>query len=115
VDTDGRSTLITIDAMPRTAAPDRPPQATTDTVGWLDGTLATSKCRRNSTSDLAGSNTTESLSASPTNSSTRLRPAAAEARPRTVTWPAKVSPGAGSVMLTVPASGPSVGQVLGMA
>jgi hypothetical protein len=55
------------------------------------------------------------LSASPTNSSILLKPVGAEARPRTVTWPANVAPELGSVMFTIPASGPVVGQVLGMA
>lgn len=109
------STLTSIDAMPRTAAPGAPPQATTDRVAVPDCTLATSNLSRNSRSVLEGSKTWKSFRASLTKSSTLVSPAAADARPRTVTWPANVVPGAGSVMFTVPASGPVVGQVLGIA
>jgi hypothetical protein len=83
--TAARSTRTSIDAMPRTAEPGVPPQATTDRVAVLVRTLATSNRRRKSTSGREGSKTWKSFRASPTNSSTRLNPAGAEARPRTVT------------------------------
>jgi hypothetical protein len=85
VTTAARSTRTLIEAMPRTAAPGVPPQATTDRVAVLVCTLATSNCSRNSTSVLGGSKIWKSFSASPTNSSTLDSPAAADARPRTVT------------------------------
>ncbi len=107
-----RSTATSMEATPRTGAG---PQATTVRIGRSDCTPATSKRRRYSTSVPAGSTSWKSLSASPTNSSIRLNPVGADARPRTVTRPANVSPGAGSTMFTMPASGPLVGQVLGMA
>jgi hypothetical protein len=112
VTTAPRSTATSTEATPRTGAA---PQATTVSVGRFDCTPATSKRRRYSTSVCGGSTSWKSLSASPTNSSIRLSPLGADARPRTVTWPAKVAPGVGSLMLTTPASGPLVGQVLGMA
>ena len=83
--TAARSTRTPIEAMPRTALPGPPPQATTESVGVVDCTLATSNRRKNSRSVRPGSNTWKSFSASPTNSSTLVRPAGAEARPRTVT------------------------------
>ena len=115
VTTDGRSTATSIDATPRTAPPCPPPHATTVRTGRSDATVATSKRRRYSTSPWAGSTSWKSFSASPTNSSMRLSGSGADARPLTVTWPANVAPGAGSTMFTMPASGPEVGQVLGMA
>jgi hypothetical protein len=42
-ETAARSTAISIDAMPRTAAPGAPPQATTDSTARLAGTPAASK------------------------------------------------------------------------
>lgn len=115
VTTERRSTATLMEAMPRTVALPVPPQATTERAGWSDATPATSNRRRNSTLVCGGSTTWKSFSASPTNSSILDRPVGAEARPLTVTEPAKVAPGAGSSMLTTPASGPGVGQVLGMA
>jgi hypothetical protein len=112
VTTAPRSTATSIVATPRTGAA---PQATTVRRGRFDGTPATSKRSRYSTSVWAGLTSWKSLSASPTNSSILLSPVGADARPRTVTWPANVAPGVGSTMLTTPASGPLVGQVLGMA
>ncbi len=53
--TAARSTLTSIEAMPRTAGPGAPPQATTDRVAVLVRTLATSNRRRNSTSVFGGS------------------------------------------------------------
>ena len=44
-----------------------------------------------------------------------MSPVPPVARPRTVTWPATLAPAAGSLMFTVTASAPAVGQVLGMA
>ena len=112
VTTAARSTATSMEATPRTGAA---PQATTVRVGRFDCTPATSKRSRYSTSVRAGSTSWKSLSASPTNNSTLLNPEGADARPLTVTWPAKVAPGVGSTMLTTPASGPLVGQVFGMA
>lgn len=74
-----------MEAMPRTAAPGGPPQATTDKVAVLVCTLATSERKRNSTLVLGGSKIWKSFRASPTKSSTRDKPATADARPRTVT------------------------------
>ncbi len=85
VETAGRSTLTSTEAMPRMAEPGPPPQATTVSLGRLAATPATSKRRKNSTSAFGGSTTWKSFSASPTKSSTRVSPAAADARPRTVT------------------------------
>jgi hypothetical protein len=115
VATDGRSTATSMEAMPRTAALPLPPHATTVTTGRFDWTPAASKRTRKSTLGRGGSTTMKSLRASPTNSSTLESGEGDEARPRTVTRPAKVAPGVGSVMFTTPASGPVVGQVLGIA
>lgn len=115
VTTDRRSTATSMDATPRTAPAPPPPHATTVRTGRFDATPATSKRRRYSTSRWGGSTSWVSLRASPTNSSIRPRGVGADARPRTVTWPANTAPGSGSLMLTMPASGPVVGQVLGMA
>ena len=115
VTTEARSTATSTEATPRTASAPFPPQATTVSTGRFDATPATSKPKRYSTSRWAGPTSWVSFSASPTNSSMRLSSVGAEARPRTVTWPAKVAPAVGSSMLTMPASGPWVGQVLGMA
>lgn len=112
VTTAPRSTATSMVATPRTGAA---PQATTVRRGRFDCTPATSKRRRYSTSVCAGLTSWKSLSASPTNSSILLSPVGADARPRTVTWPANVAPGVGSAMVTTPASGPLVGHVLGMA
>lgn len=80
-----RSTWASTEAMPRTALPGPPPQATTDSVAGLACTAATSKVRAKSTSVAGGSTRRKSFNASPTKSSTRVTPAAAEARPRTAT------------------------------
>jgi hypothetical protein len=110
-----RSTCTSIEAIPRAAAPGAPPQATTDSVALPAGALERSTCRVKSRLAEAGSKSWKSFSASPTNSSTRLRRAAAEALPFTASTPLTVEPAAGWLMLTVPASGSVVGQVLGMA
>jgi len=83
--TAARLTRTSIEAMPRTALPGAPPQATTDKVGVSDGTPATSNRRKNWRFVTPGSNTWKSFSASPANSSTLVSPIGAEARPRTVT------------------------------
>lgn len=110
-----RSTRTSIEAMPRTAGPGAPPQATTESTARSDCTPATSKVRTNSRFVWDGSKTWKSFSASPRKRSTRVSPAGADARPRTMTRPLTVAAAAGSLMFTVPPSGPVVGQVLGMA
>ena len=113
--TEDRSTVTSTDAAPRTVVPAEVPQATTTSVARPGARSAVRAWRVKSTVGRAGSTTWKSVSASPTNTSTRATPPGVDARPETATVPLTVAPDAGWAIVTVPASGPEVGQVLGTA